>query len=133
MGTRPTCSNNGCPNLCKKRIRNGVVTYSKTCESCGMSETRYNKKSEYRKRTTQLGSKQRKYSGAVKSKKVCERCGFIPELPIQLEIHHRDGVHSNNTPDNLQVLCRNCHGYITYTEKHGIYRQRKNRFNTGVQ
>ena len=35
----------------------------------------------------------------------CNRCGETRWLVI----HHRDGVHTNNTPDNLEVLCSPCH------------------------
>lgn len=35
----------------------------------------------------------------------CNRCGATDALVI----HHRDGVHTNNTPDNLEVLCSPCH------------------------
>ena len=35
----------------------------------------------------------------------CNRCGSTE----QLVIHHCDGVHTNNTPDNLEVLCSPCH------------------------
>ena len=41
----------------------------------------------------------------------CEVCG-IDEWrgeKITLEVHHIDGDRSNNTKDNLQVLCPNCH------------------------
>ena len=41
----------------------------------------------------------------------CEICGCSEwqgkELP--LELHHKDGNHFNNTLDNLQILCPNCH------------------------
>jgi hypothetical protein len=40
---------------------------------------------------------------------VCERCGFVPEHPCQLDVHHRDGNHQNNDPSNLETLCANCH------------------------
>ena len=40
---------------------------------------------------------------------VCERCGFVPEVSAQLEIHHKDGNHSNNTAENLMTVCANCH------------------------
>lgn len=43
----------------------------------------------------------------------CELCGWNKINPITnkspLEIHHKDGNYLNNTPDNLQVLCPNCH------------------------
>lgn len=42
-------------------------------------------------------------------KLVCERCGFIPEDSCQLDVHHIDGNHENNSLDNLQILCANCH------------------------
>lgn len=43
----------------------------------------------------------------------CEKCGWgelnIFTNKIPLEIHHKDGDHSNNKEENLQVLCPNCH------------------------
>ena len=33
--------------------------------------------------------------------------------PAQLDIHHRDGNRYNNQIDNLECLCRNCHGLVT--------------------
>jgi len=43
----------------------------------------------------------------------CELCGWNKINPITnlvpLEIHHIDGNYLNNKPENLQVLCPNCH------------------------
>lgn len=43
----------------------------------------------------------------------CERCGWNEVNPYigrsLLEIHHLDGDRSNNTLENLVVLCPNCH------------------------
>jgi hypothetical protein len=39
----------------------------------------------------------------------CERCGFIPEDLVQLDIDHINGDRANNDPSNLQTLCANCH------------------------
>jgi|GEM_PF-5046391 len=39
----------------------------------------------------------------------CERCGFVPVHPIQLDVHHRDHDHSNNRRPNLETVCSNCH------------------------
>lgn len=41
----------------------------------------------------------------------CELCQLEEwlELPISLEIHHVDGDRTHNNPDNLQLLCPNCH------------------------
>ena len=41
----------------------------------------------------------------------CEKCGNTVwnGEPIPLQLHHIDGNRTNNTLDNLQVLCPNCH------------------------
>ena len=50
------------------------------------------------------------FKDGIKERK-CEICGaFIwqgKQLP--LELHHKDGNHFNNSLDNLQILCPNCH------------------------
>lgn len=41
----------------------------------------------------------------------CEKCG-ISEWnggKITLELHHKDGNHTNNRLENLEILCPNCH------------------------
>lgn len=39
----------------------------------------------------------------------CERCGFVAENLAQMDIHHRDHNHKNNSSENLANLCANCH------------------------
>lgn len=41
----------------------------------------------------------------------CECCGLTEWLgdPIPLELHHKDGNRYNNTLNNFQLLCPNCH------------------------
>ena len=43
----------------------------------------------------------------------CEKCGFFGTNPFSkrsiLQIHHKDGNSINVTPDNLELLCPNCH------------------------
>jgi 5-methylcytosine-specific restriction endonuclease McrA len=41
----------------------------------------------------------------------CENCGLSTWLgnPIPLELHHIDGDKTNNTLENFQLLCPNCH------------------------
>ena len=39
----------------------------------------------------------------------CEKCGFIAEHPVQLDVDHIDGNHHNDEIDNLMTLCANCH------------------------
>lgn len=43
----------------------------------------------------------------------CENCGLEEWLgqPINLEVHHIDSNRSNNSLENLQLLCPNCHSY----------------------
>jgi DNA-binding transcriptional ArsR family regulator len=47
----------------------------------------------------------------------CRRCGFAPEYPSQLEIHHQDLDRSNNKPPNLVTLCANCHVLLHRTRR----------------
>lgn len=41
----------------------------------------------------------------------CECCGQTEWLgnPIPLEFHHKDGDRTNNTLQNIELLCPNCH------------------------
>ncbi|HUS15726.1 MAG TPA: HNH endonuclease signature motif containing protein [Chloroflexia bacterium] len=42
----------------------------------------------------------------------CEECGWAERSAdgyIPLELHHLDGEHTNNTLENLLILCPNCH------------------------
>lgn len=43
----------------------------------------------------------------------CECCGNTEWLgnPIPLEVHHRDGNRNNNTLENFELLCPNCHAF----------------------
>ena len=43
----------------------------------------------------------------------CECCGLTTWLdkPIPLELHHKDGDRTNNTLENFQLLCPNCHAF----------------------
>lgn len=66
-----------------------------------------------------LGGSARKLSLPIrrylleKSKYSCSKCGFNTPHPSDgktiLEIDHIDGDGSNHRPENLQVLCPNCH------------------------
>ena len=50
----------------------------------------------------------------------CSKCGWGEINPytenIPLEVHHKDGDYSNNSEDNLDLLCPNCHA-LTETYK----------------
>jgi len=50
----------------------------------------------------------------------CEVCGIEEWVgkPISLEIDHIDGNHTNNSPNNLRIICPNCHSQTnTYKAK----------------
>ncbi|NJO48097.1 MAG: HNH endonuclease [Leptolyngbyaceae cyanobacterium RM2_2_4] len=42
-------------------------------------------------------------------KESCEKCGFVPVHPCQLDVDHIDENHKNNDISNLMTLCANCH------------------------
>jgi 5-methylcytosine-specific restriction endonuclease McrA len=48
---------------------------------------------------------------------VCRRCGFAPEHPCQVDVHHADGNHHNHDPGNLVPLCANCHRLQTLLDQ----------------
>lgn len=60
----------------------------------------------------------------------CERCGWSEVNKytgkIPLEVHHKDGDYTNNSEDNLQLLCPNCHS-LTENYKSHNKSGRKNR------
>lgn len=62
----------------------------------------------------------------------CEICGWKEVNKhtgkIPLEFHHKDGVHTNNKEENLQILCPNCHS-LTETHKGANTSSRKLRRN----
>jgi hypothetical protein len=49
---------------------------------------------------------------AMVQKRECIRCSTVEALCI----HHKDGNHRNNTPDNLEVLCMACHSRMHKSE-----------------
>ena len=44
----------------------------------------------------------------------CSKCGFVPENICQLDVDHINGNKLDNSPENLQTLCANCHRLKTY-------------------
>lgn len=43
----------------------------------------------------------------------CEKCHLKEWFgnPIPLELHHKDGNRNNNTLENFELLCPNCHAF----------------------
>ena len=69
------------------------------------------------------GSNNSSYRALVEREKgfnACEKCGWDihPEI---LEVHHRDRDKSNNTIENLEVLCPNCHMWEHYQSGDGKF------------
>ena len=50
-------------------------------------------------------------------KDICEVCGFVPVNSCQLDVDHIDGDHTNNSSENLQTLCANCHRLKTFMNR----------------
>ena len=61
----------------------------------------------------------------------CSRCGWGEINPYtnkcSLEVHHKDGNYLNNTEDNLEVLCPNCHSLTKTYKNAGKHEGRKGR------
>lgn len=41
--------------------------------------------------------------------RICNKCG---KTKGQIDVHHKDGNHSNNDINNLEVLCASCHAKL---------------------
>ena len=56
----------------------------------------------------------------------CECCGNTEWMghPIPLEVHHKDGDRNNNTLENFELLCPNCHAFTD------SYRGKNSRINS---
>lgn len=74
--------------------------------------------------------KYRLFNSGLKERK-CECCGLTEwnGKPAPLELHHIDGDNTNNSFENLQILCPNCHAQtINYCSKNWKYiRERENK------
>lgn len=91
------------------------VTERGMCVKCGKNPQQHIGRGKYR--SLCAGCHRRRHEMTMPSyrpyikhrKDKCERCGFIPEHPCQLDVDHIDGNHDNDDPTNLQTLCANCH------------------------
>jgi len=50
---------------------------------------------------------------------ICERCGYNKKEI--LHVHHKDRNHSNNNPNNLELICPNCHYEEHYLHKSWLH------------
>lgn len=55
----------------------------------------------------------------------CENCGLQEWMghPINLEVHHIDGDRSNNSLENLKILCPNCHSFTNNYRKRSKFKK----------
>ena len=85
-----------------------VLKKKRTGYLCSISQNRWrgDQKAQQQKRNAKR-KPHRKYL-----EDSCSRCGFEPEIPRQMDVHHIDGNHRNNDPTNLKTLCANCHRLI---------------------
>lgn len=95
-----------CPN-CKEAFEQSRIDKQYCSRVC---KTKAKEKRPERKLI--LKAKKRPY--IIYKKAVCELCGFIPVHTCQLDVDHIDGDHSNNSEENLQTLCANCHRLKTF-------------------
>lgn len=68
---------------------------------------------------TQVPGWAKKYLKSIRGEG-CEICGIVDwnGKPIVLECDHIDGDHTNNMPENLRLICPNCHSQTdTYKAK----------------
>ena len=53
---------------------------------------------------------------------ICGNIGMWNNECLSLQLHHKDGVHSNNKLENLEFLCPNCHAQTdNYCGKNAKY------------
>jgi cytochrome c553 len=89
---RPDCVNCSLPARYHSKTPDGSVKYWRNlCTMCHKNQ----------------GQEQYRYR--LNKKSYCELCGFKAKHRVQLDVDHKDGNHSNNSEDNLQTICANCH------------------------
>lgn len=97
---RGTCAVCG-PTWLKRRERDGRVSWS-----CGRRHNAYSKTSTPKGRIGKLAEAH----GLPPDR--CWDCGFEAIALAQLDIHHLNEDHDDNRPENLMLLCANCHRFI---------------------
>lgn len=62
--------------------------------------------------------KNRLYKEGLKTP-CCEQCGLTEwrSKPIQFHLHHKNGIHTDNRLENLEILCPMCH---SQTDNYGV-------------
>lgn len=102
-----------CGNNPQKSKGNGK--YKPLCSPC--DDRVFSPVSRKTQRKKRVKKYQRPYLKVYEKEARCARCGFEAEHSCQLDVDHIDGRKSNNSPDNLQTLCANCHRLKTFQNK----------------
>lgn len=129
-----------CSRKCAAIVNNKYKKKYRYCKICGKELLQYQKKycsrkcmNNYIQNTSNRYNDEtiknkyqmvaRKYYIAIRGN-ICEYCNNTTWLnhPIPLELHHEDGDYTNNSPENVKLLCPNCHTFtITYGIKNNGY------------
>ena len=94
------------------------------CKVCGIRYVR--SKGKCKDNSPKWGNKCYKCNGSKYKNqrykgKICELCGFVAIHPCQLDVDHIDGNSKNNSPENKQTLCANCHRLKTFKNQDHIH------------
>ncbi len=100
--------------ICGKLILSGLN--KKTCSRSCANKQRTGIKYKQNKLRDKVVSYQRLKIRLLNQRgKACERCGYAKYEILQ--IHHKDRNRINNSLDNLDLICPNCHFEEHYLEK----------------
>lgn len=110
----PVCEMPGCVGRCGYRPNGSrsANIYYKHCNAC---------------RGSGWGMTTRR-SEMIGVGSVCVRCGFVADHPAQIQIDHILPTSlggSRDDPDNLQLICANCHAKKSATEDKALAKQLK--------
>lgn len=122
-----------------KRLGMKFSTFKRCAERLGVYKTNMSKKGVESLLPEDILIKIQKSNKKIRGKRIkqvlftlgikeekCEKCGLMywNGQPLSLELHHKDGNPYNNSLENFEILCPNCHsqtenfrGRITKQEK----------------
>lgn len=101
---------------CGNVLHTGKKYCSVTCQQRSIYEQYIERwlqgKEDGKKGKYQLSSHIRRWL-FEKHQSKCQKCGWSTPNPVTgkvvLEVEHRDGNYKNNRPENLELICCNCH------------------------
>jgi 5-methylcytosine-specific restriction endonuclease McrA len=109
-------------NLCKNRPENFWVKIGETRKQNHKQKIL---ESEYSK----LSFQSLRFRILYEQEERCNNCGLTDWMgqPLVLELEHKDGNHSNNSRENLEMLCPNCHSLTETWRGRNKKGERKNK------